>query len=178
MTRTRLSLVSLVVLAAVLCAAPLAAATPEKGHAALGGTLGLSVPLESDYQLGFTLQGTADYYFERRISGRATIGYERTRSKAFDNPSASNGYLLGSGVYNFEMESVHPYALGGIGVYTVSPAYGGSTVRFGAHVGAGADIFLTRRTAIVGEGVFHFLGSVENQKQGFFTLNAGVRYFF
>ena len=176
MTRFRTGTFLLTALFAL--AAPASAATPEKEHAAIGGGFGLYAPFESDYKLGFTIQGSLDYYFARRFAGRATAGYARSSSKSFDNPSASTGYVLASGVYNWEMEKIHPYALVGIGLYAVSPAYGGTTARVGAHAGGGVEFFLDRRTAITGEGVLHFLGSVSDQKQGFFALNAGVRYFF
>lgn len=157
---------------------PLFAATPEKGHVAVSGVLGVVAPFESDYELGFHLEGAMDYYFERRISGRGTVGYYRGGADLPGDPSVGIGYLLASGVYNWELGSVHPYALAGAGLYAVNPAYGGSTARVGAHAGGGADFFLTRRTAIAAEGVFHFVGKVEGQKQSFFAFHAGVRYFF
>lgn len=172
------TLAPLLLAISIALAAPASAAPPEKDHVAVGATLGLLVPYENDYKLGFDLAASLDYYLSDAFGVRGTLGWNRTESKSGDHPSASTGMLLVSGVYDWPMGTLHPHALAGIGLYTISPAYGGSTVRVGAHAGAGVDYFLDRRTAIVGEGVFHFVGSVADQKQGFFSLNAGVRYYF
>jgi opacity protein-like surface antigen len=154
------------------------AATPEVGHVAFQGAAGLHAPFESEEKLGFEVEGSAEYFWRQRIGFRATVGYARSTSKFPDNPIAATGYLLGSGVYNFEMGNVHSFGLVGIGVYAVSPAVGGSTARFGVHAGGGAEYFLNRRTSVTGQGLFHFLGSVNDQKASFFGVTAGIRYYF
>jgi predicted porin len=169
------------VLAAALSLAPSLvahAATPEKDHAAIGGDFGLFAPFESADKLGFQLQGNVDYYLERRYGVRATIGYAQSGSDYPDNPKSSRAYFLASGLYNWEMGAFHPFAVAGLGIYHVSPAVGGSSVRVGVHAGAGVDYYLDRRTAVTGQVLFHFLSSVADQKSSFAGVSLGLRYFF
>ena len=162
-----------------LCISGIArAATPEAGHIAFQAAAGLNAPFEKENKLGFEVEAAAEYFWRQRVGFRGTVGYARSTSNFPNSPIAATGYLLGSGVYNWELGNVHPFGLLGIGVYAVSPAVGGSTARFGVHAGAGAEYFLNRRTSVTGQGLFHFLGSVNDQKSSFFGATAGFRYYF
>lgn len=163
----------------LLASRPAAAATlPEKDHAAIGGELGLFSPFASEYKLGYSGSVSLDYYLSARFGVRASAAYAQSGTKLDGSPNASNAYFLGQGVYNFDLGQIHPYGALGFGIYRVDPASGGSTGRVGLNLGGGADYFVSRRTAITGELLLHFLASVQDRKASFATLAVGVRYFF
>jgi len=177
--RSPVRLAALALVAAALLSPRLSfAATPEKDHVAGGLDFGLFDPFESTAKLGFQIQGSADYYLDRRYGVRATFGYARSGSDYAGDPSSSRAYLLVSGLYDWELGALHPFGVAGFGVYHVSPAVGGSSVRVGVHAGAGVDYYLDRRTAVTGQVLFHFLSSVADQKSSFAGLSVGIRYFF
>lgn len=173
-----LRLASPLLLASLLLAAPLRAAKPEEGHVAVGGIAGLVVPFESDYSLGFQLEGSLDYYLSSRFAIRATGGYMRHGTELDGDPTVSSGYFLGSAVYVWDQGSVRPFVQGGLGFHAIEPVDGGRSGRLGLHVGGGAEFLLDRRFAIVGQALVHFVGGVGDRSSTFAGLAAGVRYHF
>lgn len=165
-------------LAATAFAFPLSAAMPEKGQFAASGALGLAVPFEGDYNSGFALDASVDYWVDPRYGARATFGWTRIGSDLPGSPHTTDGYVLASGVYNFDVGPVRPYATGGLGFYTIEPAEGGRSGRLGLHVGGGAEWFFRRRIAATGEALVHFVGGVGERKSSFLGLTFGVRYYF
>ncbi len=173
MSKRRLALALLL---SSIAALPAAAAPPEKGTFALAGALGGNFPLESDYEVGFQLDASVDYWLSREVGARVSAGYLRDGSKL--DASFSSGYFLGSAVYQFNLEDFRPYAMVGIGLYAVDPPVGGQAGRFGVHAGAGVEISLRRRIFAFGQLLFHGVGSVGDRKASFFGLTAGIRYYF
>ena len=157
-------------------ARPAAAAPPEEGSFALAGALGGSFPLESDYNVGFQLDASMDYWLSREFGARVSAGYLRDGTDL--GGSFSSAYFLGSAVYQLTLEAFRPYAGAGIGLYAVDPPVGGTAGRFGVHAGAGVEISLRRRIFAFGQLLFHGVGSVGDRKASFFGLTAGIRYYF
>lgn len=174
----RRTLLALALSVIALPAAPASAATPEKGHIALGGGLGAYIPFERDYNIGFHLELTGDYYLSRRLGLRVTAALDQGNTELEGDPTQRVGLLLASAIYNFNVEEIHPFLQAGIGFYAVEPAIGGRTGRLGFHAGGGGDFFLSRRTALTLGGLLHFMGEAGNRTASFFSVSAGVRYFF
>lgn len=162
----------------LLAASPLLGATPEKGHVAVGATAGIAVPFESDYAPGFQLEANADYYLSKEFALRATGGFMTQKADLPGDPSVNAGYFLASAVYVWDQGSIRPYVQGGFGFHAVEPVEGGTSGRAGVHLGGGAEFLLNRRLAVVGQALFHFVGSVGGRSSSFAGLAAGLRYHF
>src|SRR5262249_15363859 len=140
--------------------------------------LQLAVPFESNYHVGGGFSLSGDYYLDRRFAVRGAFGYRGSGTDFAGDPTSSAAYLLASGVYNWELGEVHPFAIAGVGLYRVDRGIGGSVARVGAHLGGGVAYFLNRRVAATGQLLLHLLGSARDQRSSFLALGAGVRYFF
>lgn len=164
--------------AASLLVAPVAgAAIPEKGSVAVFAAFGPAIPFEGDYDLGFHLEAGGEYYFSPVFALRATFAYARMGTDV-SGSDATVGGLEASAVYGSRRGDWAPFVLGGFGIHTVDPPGEGPSQRLGAHVGAGTDYYLDRRTALTGQLTGRFIGSTGGRASSLVTLTFGVRYHF
>ena len=81
-------------------------------------------------------------------------------------------------VYTTRREKWAPFFLGGFGIHTVDPPGEGPTQRLGAHVGAGTEYYLDRRTALTGQLTGRFIGSAGGRTSSTLSATFGVKYHF
>ena len=152
---------------------------PRERQTAIGFAAGAAFPFEGSVSTGYDLGATFDYYlFSNQAGLRGTLGYTHSGTDLSGDPSRSVGYLTASAFYRLRGETLAPYVVGGIGLYTIDPPYGSMTVRFGLHAGAGVEFFIRRRVALTGEALVHGIGSVEELTSSYVSVKAGIRYFF
>ena len=167
------------VASAVLLVAPVASAViPEKGAVAIFAGVGPSIPFEGDYNVGFHLEAGGEYYLSNLFSVRGTLGLARSTADVPGGSSVTIGSLEASAVYTSRRGPWSPFVLGGFGIHTVDPPGSGSTQRLGAHVGAGTEYFLDRRTALTGQLTGWFIGSAGGRTSSYAALTFGVKYHF
>jgi hypothetical protein len=94
------------------------------------------------------------------------------------NPKASTGYLLVSGLYVWDHGNIRPFAMAGTGYYIIEPAEGGKSGRLGFHLGGGLEYFVSRRSAVTGQALLQFPGSVGESTSSFLGFHVGYRYHF
>ena len=63
-------------------------------------------------------------------------------------------------------------------VHGASGGVGLAAVRLGAHLGAGTDYFLDRRTSLTGQLTGRFIGSAGGRTSSFASVTFGVKYHF
>jgi hypothetical protein len=166
----------LVVAASFLAASEASAVIPEKGSLAVFAGIGPILPFEGDYDLGFQIEGGGEYYFSPVFGVRATFGYA---SAGVDGGSdVTIAGFEASALYTSRRGDWAPFVLGGFGIHTVDPPGEGPSQRLGAHVGAGTDYFLDRRTALTGQLTGRFIGSAGGRTSSFASVTFGVKYHF
>jgi hypothetical protein len=141
-------LATVVILLAV-AASPALAQDGGLSAAHLGAAFGVSFPtgaLSRQHSAGFNLAGTAEYEAPGQAMGlRGEIFYEHfaARPGVAGARSEQTTAAVVSAVYHLQGYSFHPYLIGGMGLYDVSP--GGTHPGFNA--GLGIRIPLTGMTA-------------------------------
>ena len=134
---------------------PASAQTPDTGLIGVGGDLGVFFP-DEDFEKTFTLDGFGEYYLTPRVSVRGLFGWA---SPGFENRTEDHYRqfkLLFNGVYNWEMQTWHPFVTAGAGAYFVRELLAGfddpdSETRGGLNFGGGAEYFLGDRASVKGE---------------------------
>ena len=154
----------LVLCAFLIACGPTLAQTPaavagEKGRTAAGLAVGGTFPFGANYDPGWIVEGSFDYYLGRLFAIRGTASYASSSTSFTDDFTRAS--FLGSAVFEFGGGSLRPYARGGIGLYVVSPPVGETRGRVGAHLGGGVEWFFNPRTALTGDAVFHLLPDTE-----------------
>lgn len=172
----RLAPAALLALATFAVASGAAAAVPEKGSIAVFAGLGPAIPFEGDYDIGFHLEAGGEYYLSNVLALRATFGL--TRSDADVDSDVTIGSLEASAVYYGRRGKWSPYVLGGVGIHAVDPPGQGQKQRLGAHVGAGTEYYLDRRTALTGQVTGRFIGSTGGRTSSFAAVTLGIKYHF
>lgn len=173
----KLSISAALLAATSLVLAPGAdAVIPEKGSVAVFAAAGPSLPFEGDYDLGFHLEAGGEYYLSNVFALRGTFAF--SRSGAEGGSHVTIGGLEASAVYATRRGDLAPFVLAGFGVHSVDPPASGRSQRLGAHVGAGVEYYLDRRTALTGQLTGRFVGSAGGRTSSFATLTAGIKYHF
>ena len=161
----------------LLAAAPQALAViPEKGSIAVFAGIGPALPFEGDYEVGFHLEAGGEYYLSNVLALRGTLGL--ARSGADGGSNVTIGGLEASVAYYARRGKWSPYVLGGVGIHTVDPPGRGATQRLGAHVAAGTEYYLDRRTALTGQLTGRFIGSAGDRTSSSAALTVGIKYHF
>ena len=144
-------------------------------------------PLKDDVKTGWN--GTANLQFKPAGS---TLGFQvdgmyqqmKAKSAPFTAGLDKDEIWSGTGdvVFWFPVASetkVHPYLLGGGGVYNVKQKFtagsSGSFTKFGINAGAGFDFDLQDKVGIFVEGRFHNV-FVTGKDYKFIPISAGVRF--
>jgi len=171
-------------------AAPAAAQArvPDTGMSAFGVTLGASIPRDEALANGLDLGAQGEYYLSPRVSVRGKISgpWFDIQRPGFPDSTVHPIAFEGNIVHNWEEGIWHPYATAGIGWYH----YGfdeerlqSSANKFGINLGGGAEYFLSRRDAVLGElqvrvipGHAHSLSS--DYETGYWTLAVGYKRYF
>lgn len=171
----------LVLCAFLIACGPTLAQTPaavagEKGRTAAGLAVGGTFPFGANYDPGWIVEGSFDYYLGRLFAIRGTASYASSSTSFTDDFTRAS--FLGSAVFEFGGGSLRPYARGGIGLYVVSPPVGETRGRVGAHLGGGVEWFFNPRTALTGDAVFHLLPDTEDRSTSSFDVTIGVRHYF
>ena len=167
---------ALVVGASLLAAPDAGAVIPEKGSFAVFAGVGPILPFEGDYDLGFQVEAGGEYYFSPLFGVRATLSY--ASAGATGGSDVTIGGFEASAVYSSRRGAWAPFVLGGFGVHTVDPPGEGPSQRLGAHVGAGTDYFLDRRTALTCQLTGRFIGSAGGRPSSYASVTFGIRYHF
>lgn len=167
---------TLVVVASFLAAPDARGVIPEKGSFAVFAGVGPILPFEGDYDLGFQVEAGGEYYVSPLFGVRATLSY--ASAGADGGSDVTIGGFEASAVYSSRRGAWAPFVLGGFGVHTVDPPGEGPSQRLGAHVGAGTDYFLDRRTALTGQLTGRFLGSAGGRSSSYASVTFGIRYHF
>jgi len=71
---------------------------------------------------------------------------------------------------------VHPFVMGGLGLYDYDADLGDGDLELGVNFGGGANFFLTRNFAIKLEGTFHGTGAPE--PDSLLNITVGARWLF
>lgn len=133
---------------------------PDGGMAAIGASIGATVPADASLQNGLEVAGNIEGYLTPRVSVRGQVGaawWDITgrRLTGRVKPVFFDGNL----VYNWEGGAWHPYVTAGIGAYrfnsSIDPSLSGSDTKLGVDLGAGFEYFFTRRATITGEFLYH-----------------------
>lgn len=161
---------------ALLVAPGADAAIPEKGSVAIFAGVGPAIPFEGDYEVGFQLEGGGEYYLTNVFAVRGTIGIARVG--AGGGSDATIWALEASAVYTSRRGDWAPFVLGGFGLHTVDPPGEGPSQKLGAHVGAGTEYFLDRRTSLTGQVTGRFIGSAGGRTSSYASATFGVKYHF
>lgn len=174
-----LAVAVILVLALVLASgAAFAASFPEEKGISVGAFGGAAFPFEGSYKTGFLVGVSGDYNFSKSLAGRASFSWAHLGTTVDGGGNFAAGQFLASAVWNFGGERLVPFAAAGAGFYSISPPEGGSAGRLGLHAGGGVEYFLDRRTAISGQGLFHFVNGVSNRGGSSFQAAVGIRYYF
>ncbi len=161
---------------ALLVAPGAGAVIPEKGSVAIFAGVGPAIPFEGDYDVGLHLEGGGEFYFTNHFAVRGTFGIARAGSNA--GSDVTTWALEASAVYTSRRGSWAPFVLGGFGLHTVDPPGEGPSQKLGAHVGAGTEYFLDRRTSLTGQLTGRFIGSAGGRTSSYASATFGVKYHF
>jgi len=155
---------------------------------AVGGSIGPTTPADASLDNGVDLVGNAEWYATPRVSVRGQLGGARwdVIGRGFSgrvNPL----YVDGNVVYNWEGGVIHPYVTGGLGVYRFGSSVGlvpeATDTHLGVDGGGGVEYFVTRRTAVTAELLFHkvdaFTSPLTTFGDGsFWSFSAGAKIYF
>jgi len=150
----------LVLIGASPAAAQRRARTPAADTWAVGGSIGPSAPSYASLDNGVDLIGNAEWYVTSRVSLRGQLGGARwdVVGRGFAGP-INPLYVDGNVVYNWEGGVIHPYVTGGLGVYRFGSSLGpfpeSSDTHPGVDGGGGVEYFVTRRTTVTAELLYH-----------------------
>jgi hypothetical protein len=155
--------------------------------AAIGFTVGASLPTEPSLKNGIDLAAQAEKYLTPRVSvrGRVSAAWFDITGRGFIGtvqPVAIEGNL----VHNWEGGAWHPYATGGIGLYHYrfdETPLESSDNKFGVNFGGGVEYFFTRRDTLLGEALVRVVPGRTNSlrtsyEAGYWTLNMGYKKYF
>jgi len=162
--------------------------TPATGMWAVGGSIGPTTPTDASLANGVDLVGNAEWYVTPRVSVRGQLGGAQwdVLNRGFTgrvNPL----YVDGNVVYNWEGGVIHPFVTGGLGVYRFGSRLGAlpdsSDTHLGVNGGGGVEYFVTRRTAVTAELLFHkvdaFTAPLTTFGDGsFWSFSAGAKIYF
>lgn len=164
-----------------------AARVPDAGMAAIGGWIGASLPTDASFKNGIELAGNVEGYVTPRVSVRGQLGWTTwdITGRGFAG-TVKPLFVDGNLVYNWEGGAIHPYVTAGVGVYHYNfdiVGAPGSDNKFGANVGGGVELFLTRRSAFTAEALYHAVSNpvrsrVTDFNPRFWTLAAGLKHYF
>lgn len=172
----RLTSAALFAATTVLVSPAAHAVIPEKGSVAIFAAVGPAIPFEGDYDLGIHLEGGGEYYFTNAFAVRGTLGLARARTDA--GSDVTIWAVEASAVYTSRRGDWAPFVLGGFGLHTVDPPGDGPSQKLGAHVGAGTEYFLDRRTSLTGQLSARFIGSSGGRTSSYSSATFGVKYHF
>jgi hypothetical protein len=160
---------------------------PDTGMAAIGGSIGASVPSDANLQNGVELAGSAEGYLTPRVSIRGQLGgtWWDITGRHFTG-TFKPVFIDGNVVYNWEGGAIHPYVTGGFGLYHYGfdiPAANGTDNRFGGDVGGGVEFFFRRHATLTGEVLYHAVTTPAQSPLGgfesrFWTVSMGVKRYF
>jgi hypothetical protein len=166
-----------------LCAAPVAAQTPDTGLIGAGGDIGVFFPDEA-FENTLTLDAFGEYYVTPRISVRGLLGWAKP---GFENQTEDNfrqTRLLFNGVYNWEFVQWHPYVTAGAGFYFVRqlfddrPDPDGET-RGGLNLGGGVEYFVGSMSSVKAEARWDIVSDPPGLPDASgFTLTIGFKRYF
>jgi hypothetical protein len=172
----RLIPAALLVAVALLVSPGASAVIPEKGSVAVFAALGPAIPFEGDYDVGLHVEGGGEYYVTNVFAVRGTFGFAWVGADA--GPDATIWAVEASAVYTSRRGDWAPFVLGGFGLHTVDPPGEGPSQKLGAHVGAGTEYFLDRRTSLTGQLTGRFIGSAGGRTSSYASATFGVKYHF
>lgn len=159
---------------------------PDAGMAAVGGSIGLTVPKSDFLDKGLGIAGNVEGYLTPRVSVRGQVGTAWWDIVGLRyNGSMQPVYFLANVVYNWEGGKWHPYVTAGGGAYRYSfeeAGLKGSTTNGGIDLGGGVEYFLHLHTTITGEVLYHGVGDVRSNravfKGSFWSLMIGAKQYF
>jgi len=169
----------------ILIAIPLLASaqTPTTHQVAAGIDVGVLFP-DDEFENAFTFDGTGEYYFTPRVSGRLLAGWASPGVQNQTEDHFRQFKLLFNVVYNWEGGKIHPFVTGGAGAYWVRlkreghPDPDGET-RGGINFGGGIEYFITRLTTIKPEIRWDIVSHPTDLPDATgFTLSIGLKKYF
>ncbi len=160
---------------------------PNTGMAAIGGSIGASVPSDASLQNGPELAGQIEGYLTPRVSIRGQVGaaWWDITGRGFRG-TVKPVFVDGNVVYNWEGGAIHPYVTGGFGLYHYGfdiPGANGTDNKFGVDLGGGLEFFFRRHATLTGEVLYHAVSTpthspVTDFESRFWTLSMGVKRYF
>jgi Outer membrane protein beta-barrel domain len=166
---------------------------PDRGMAALGGSIGASIPTDDRLDNGLSVAGTVEGYFTPRVSIRGQLGgtWQDLKSGQAFSGTIKPLWIDGNIVYNWEGGAWHPYVTAGIGWYRYNfeerssgGTFTGNDNAVGFDVGGGIEYFFTRHATFTGEALYHRVGEVIttlvpfSDHTGFWTISLGMKKYF
>ena len=163
------------------------AMVPGKGMTAVGFTIEASLPSDDALDSGADIGAQVEHYLTPRdaIRGRISGAWFDISGRPFTgtvHPIALEGNL----VHNWERGVWHPYLTAGLGWYHykfTESKLDSSDDKFGINLGGGAEYFLTRHDALLGELQVRIVpGRTESllsdYESGYWTLGVGYKKYF
>jgi hypothetical protein len=162
--------------------------TPAADMWAVGGSIGPTTPSDASLDSGVDFVGNAEYYVTPRLSVRGQLG--GARWDVIGRGFAGNVhplYLDGNVVYNWEGGVIHPFVTGGLGMYRFASALAltpnTTDTHLGVNGGGGLEYFVTRRTAVTAEVLYHKVDAVTSPLTrfgdgSFWSFSAGGKVYF
>jgi hypothetical protein len=156
---------------------------PDEGMMAAGGDLGLMLPSDDDLNATPIVQGFFEYYFTPRLSIRPAIAFLDPGFDLEDEDSLRQMRIGADVIYNWEFGKWHPFAGGGLAVYSLrlkdnGHAFGDSANQFGVSGLGGAEYFFNRLTTIKFEGRAQIVDDAFGFSAGGFAATVGVKRYF
>jgi len=154
---------------------------------AVAGSIGIADPGDPSLDQGLDLAASLEGYLTARVSVRGQLGgsWWDITGRGFTG-TVRPVRIDGNVVYNWELGVWHPYATTGPGVYHYRSTTGGrdgGDTEVGWNFGGGVEYFFHRRTTLIGEVLYHKVGSFNTPATTFndgsyWSLNLGVKGYF
>lgn len=155
----RRTVAGVITLALGLMAGTAQAQSTTPAPVTFGAALGLSMPMGDAGDVlstGFHLEGMVGFHPNMPVEFRGELMYHRFGVSGADGNTSALG-IIPNVIYPFTTQSsLHPYLIGGLGLYHLSSSFGGGETDVGINVGGGLRFPLKNSHAsLFAEARFH-----------------------
>jgi hypothetical protein len=176
-------IISVLALLLALPASSFAQRVPDEGTMAAGAEFGFLASGDDDLEGSPILGGFFEYYFTPRLSIRPGLTFLDADFDSEDDDSLRQVRIGADVIYNWERGKWHPFAGGGVSVYSLrlkdnGRAFGDSANQLGLSGLGGVEYFFNRRTALKFEGRAMFVDDAFGFDPGGFSGTVGVKWYF
>lgn len=156
--------------------------TPSAESGAIGGDIGVFLPVADRLGSGLAVEGFYEYYLTARTSIRTGLGWANPNFDREDEDSLRHVRVAVDLVYNWEGGTIHPFVGAGLGIYFLQlkdngRSLGDSETKPGGTLFGGFEKFTSDTVSVKAELRYHLIGDIGLNPDGA-SLTIGVKKYF